>query len=91
MDFFLDEAQFSPDDIHGCLDIFSKNLDDLKARLNELTSIGAPITVQALIKSKTDYLKYVKKFCIDGNQKDEETLLSVELRLKKSRRKTLQI
>ena len=87
----MDEAKFSPDDIPGSLYIFSRNIDDFRARLEELTTIGAPITIQALNKAKTDYLKYVKKFCIEGNQEDEKILLSVEKRLKKSRRKPLQI
>lgn len=79
--------RFNANDIPKCLSIFTKNLDDLKARVDELSEIGAPITIQSLIKSKTEYLKYAKKFCSEENDKHKIILVAIEKRLKSSRRK----
>lgn len=87
LDYLLNETRFDKKDIPKCLNILSKNLDDLKARVNELSELGAPITITALTKSKTQYLKYVKTFCNEENDEHRVILLSIEKRLKNSRRK----
>lgn len=87
LDYLLKETRFNAKDIPKCLNIFSKNLDDLKARFDELSQIGAPITIQALTKTKTEYLKYAKTFCNEENDEHKTILLAIEKRLKSSRRK----
>lgn len=83
----MEESRFDANDVPKCLNIFNKNLDDLKARVDELSKIGAPITIQVLIRSKADYLKYVKKFCNEDNDEQKLILLAIEKRLTNSRRK----
>lgn len=87
LDYLLNETRFNAEEIPKCLNIFNKNLDDLKARVDELSKIGAPVTIQALIKSKTEYLKHAKMFCDEENDENKTTLLAIEKRLKSSKRK----
>lgn len=86
LDYLLNESRFNAKDIPKCLYIFKRSLDDLKARVDELTRIGAPITIGVLHKNKTEYLKYVKKFCDDENDEHKVVLLAIEIRLKNLRR-----
>lgn len=87
LDFLLNEAQFDGNDIPKCLKVFNKSIDELRARFGELTAIGIPITIQGLLKTKTDYLKYVQLFCDDGNEEHQSILLTIEKRSKSSSRK----
>lgn len=87
LDYLLKETRFNTEDIPKCLNIFNKNLDDLKARVDELSQLGASITITALTKSKTEYLKYAKTFCDEKNDEHKIISLSIEKRLKSSRRK----
>lgn len=83
----MNEVRFKAEEIPKSLGIYGKNLDDLKARVDELSKLDAPITIQALTKSKIEYLKYAKAFCNEENAEHEKVLLAIEKRLKSSRRK----
>lgn len=87
MDFLLNEAKFHATDIPKSLKIFNKSIDDLRARFVELSAIGAPIKVRALIITKTEYFKYAKLYCDDENEEHQSILLTIEKRLEESLRR----
>lgn len=87
LDYFLNELGFDAKEVSKKLYIFDKSLNELKARTDELTKIGAPVTIEALNKHKSHYLKYVKSHCNEENEVHRITLLDIEIRLKSLRRK----
>lgn len=87
LDYLLNEVQFDVKEISKRLYIFEKSLHEMEARVDELSKIGAPITVDALNKHKAHYLKYVKNYCNEENEEHKIILLNIEIRLKSSRRK----
>lgn len=83
----MNEVQLDAEELSKSLWILQRNLDELKARTDELSKIGAPISINVLHRNATGYLKYVKKFCNEENEEHKLTLLNIEIRLKSSRRK----
>lgn len=63
LDYFLNETQFSAQDITHFPYIFNRNIDEIKLRVVEMKRIGAPITLPMLYQGKTKYLKYIQKYC----------------------------
>lgn len=86
LDYLLNEVRFDVKEISKRLYIFEKSLNEIKARVDELPKIGAPITVEALNKHKAHYMKYVKEYCNEENEEHKTILLDIEIRLKSSRR-----
>lgn len=88
LDFFLNEAKISADDIPKGLNIFGANPDEMRTRLGELSIIGAPIKIHYLCGSAPAYFKYAKRFSDEQNEQDQKILLNIEKRLRSSQRKT---
>lgn len=84
MDYFLNDTQFTAQDIKNAPYILTKNLDEVKVRIDEMTEIGATFTLGTIYQGKTAYFNSLKRFL--ASKKNDETsskaLLAIELRLK---------
>lgn len=70
LDYLLNEAKLSAKDITRHPYIFHQNIDEVKLRVIEMNRIGAPITSSVLYLGKTNYLKYIRKYCSSSNDFD---------------------
>lgn len=86
MDYFLNETQFTADDIQKSVHILQKGLDEVRNRINEMTKIGAPIELSIINRSKTEYLKFIRSYAASNAEKKDEKLqkglMAIEERLK---------
>ncbi|XP_031619216.1 uncharacterized protein LOC116338226 [Contarinia nasturtii] len=61
LDYLLNEAKFTTEEIKNTITILSCSLDEIKSRLKEMKEIGAPIKLRVIALSKNRYLKYIQK------------------------------
>lgn len=83
MDFYLNEAKFTAQEITAAPYILTKNIEEIKIRHKELIEIGAPITLPVLYHTTDRYLKYVRQHC-STNEMDQNSsinLMDIENRL----------
>lgn len=63
LDYLLNETNFTADDLLYFPYIFARSVDEIKARIKEMTRIGAPITLPMIYQGKTRYLKFIRQYC----------------------------
>ncbi|XP_055313465.1 uncharacterized protein LOC129574886 isoform X2 [Sitodiplosis mosellana] len=54
LDYLLNETQFTAADLVHFPYIFARNVDEIKQRIDEMTRIGAPITLSIIYQGKTN-------------------------------------
>lgn len=74
MDYFLNETQITAYDIKSNLYIFHRKLDTLKARIEDMTEIKAPITLTVILYTRKAYLHSIWQYC-KANFNDEQSKL----------------
>lgn len=60
----MNDTQFTAADITYFPYILGKGLDEIKLRIDEMTRLGAPITLPILYQGKTKYLKCIRQYCV---------------------------
>lgn len=87
LDYLLNETKFAAVDITYSPYILLKSIDEIKARIDEMTKIGAPITLPVIYQGKTKYMKCIRQYCVT-QLKDKETdvaFAAIEERLKQQK------
>lgn len=87
MDFFLDEVDYSVDDINTHLYIFRRNLNEVKKRereMNEVNMHSKKLRLGLMQKSRKNYLDYIVNYCKKNmeNENIAEKVRSIEERIK---------
>ena len=87
LDYLLNETQFTPADLVYFPYIFAKNVDEIKQRINEMTRIGAPITLPIIYQGKPKYLKCIRQYCVTEleGKPSELAFSTIEDRLKRQK------
>ncbi|XP_031621664.1 uncharacterized protein LOC116339767 [Contarinia nasturtii] len=92
LDYILNETNFTANDITNSLFILNKSLDEIKARINEMTEIGAQsdlklFTLAAIYSGKNIYLKRIKNYCDTKLPGDagEKAFAAIEMRIKQDK------
>lgn len=80
MDFFLNETQFTAEDIKSQPYVLFKGIDEYKLRIEEMTKIGITITLPAIYQSNTRYLKSIRKYFV--TKPNDAVLTAIAYRLK---------
>lgn len=87
VDFLLNDTYFTIDDINQHIFVLRRNLDELKCRLNELTSLDYVPELFEICYDKKRYLKVAEKACRNStlaNSLDKFQTIEKRIKLRKS-------
>lgn len=91
MKFIVDETHFTGSDVLDTIFIFEKHqyLNEFRSRYQELIALDLkPHELRILLRSRKDYLSYVRNHCGTSNTKDVwHRLTEIETRLSKHTQK----
>lgn len=92
LDYLLNETDFTTEDITNSLYILNKSLDEIKARVNEITQIGGHknsklFTLANIYQGKNRYLKLIKNYCDTSLRgvAGEKAFATIEIRIKQEK------